>query len=138
MTTRATGPFEVKLTPQPLAHAEEGTTRGRMSLDKTFHGDLEATSRGEMLSAAGGVKGSAGYVAIERVTGTLHGKNGSFTLQHSGTMNRGAAQLTVTVVPDSGSGELAGLAGTMQIEITGGKHSYVFEYDLPGEAKEQG
>lgn len=136
MTTRATGPFEVKLTPQPLALPEEGTTRGRLSIDKTFQGDLEGTSRGEMLSAGTAVEGSAGYVAIERVTGTLHGKSGSFTLQHSGTMNRGAPQLTVTVVPDSGTGELTGLSGSMQIEIAGGKHSYVFEYDLPGGAKE--
>ena len=103
-----------------------------MSLDKQFHGDLEATSKGEMLTAMSAVKGSAGYVAMERVTGTLKGRNGSFALQHSGTMARGAQQLVITVVPDSGEGDLKGLAGTMAIEIADGKHSYVLEYSLPG------
>jgi hypothetical protein len=101
-----------------------------MSIDKQFHGDLEATSQGEMLMAGTEVKGSAGYVAMERVTGTLHGRSGAFTLQHSGTMTRGVAQLSVTVVPDSGSGQLAGLAGKMAIKVADGKHSYTFEYTL--------
>jgi len=96
-----------------------------------FHGDLEGTSRGEMLSAGTATKGSAGYVAIERVSGALAGKRGTFVLQHSGTMNRGAQQLTISVVPDSGSGELAGLSGTMTIIIgPGGRHDYEFEYTL--------
>jgi len=129
---RATGPFEVKLNPQPAYNTDPASLLGRMSLDKQFHGDLEATSKGEMLTAMSAVKGSAGYVAIERVTGTLNGRKGSFALQHSGTMARGAQQLVITVVPDSGEGDLAGLAGTMAIEIADGKHSYVLEYSLPG------
>lgn len=132
MPTRATGPFDVKLTPQSSDAMPEGTTLGRMSLDKQFHGDLEAVSKGEMLTAMTSVKGSAGYVAIERVTGTLGGRKGTFTLQHSGTMARGAQQLTVTVVPDSGTGDLAGLTGSMAIRIeAGGKHFYDFDYELP-------
>lgn len=127
----ARGPFEVKLTPQPFDDKTEEELLGRMSLDKQFHGDLEATSRGVMLSAGTNVKGSGGYVAIERVTGTLHGHSGSFVLQHSGTMDRGAQHLTITVVPDSGTGQLAGLAGKMNITIADGKHSYDFEYTLP-------
>jgi hypothetical protein len=132
MGRRATGPFDVKLSPQPAYNADPAALLGRMSVDKRFHGDLEATSKGEMLSAGSVEKGSAGYVAIERVTGTLHGKNGSFALQHSGTMNRGAPSLVITVVPDSGTGDLEGLSGTMSVEIVSGKHSYVFDYALPG------
>jgi len=101
-----------------------------MSIDKQFQGDLEATSQGEMLTAGTAVQGSAGYVAIERVSGTLHGRRGTFILQHSGTMTRGAPQLAVTVVPDSGTGELAGLSGRMTITIADGKHSYELEYAL--------
>src|SRR6185312_9342775 len=97
---------------------------------KQFHGNLEASSKGEMLSAGTSIKGSAGYVAIERVSGTLHGRSGAFVLQHSGTMKRGTPELSVTVVPDSGTGELTGLAGRMMIHIAGGKHSYEFEYTL--------
>lgn len=132
MTSRAAGPFEVKLAPQPLSDVAAESGLGRMSLDKVFRGDLEATSTGEMLSAMGGVQGSAGYVALERVTGTLHGRRGTFALQHSGTLARGARSLTVTVVPDSGTGQLEGLAGTMDIVIEGKAHSYVFDYTLPG------
>lgn len=128
MTTRANGTFEVKLTPQPADG--EAPPVGRMSIDKQFHGDLEATSKGQMLTAVTGVKSSAGYVAIEQVTGSLHGRSGAFVLQHSGTMTRGAPQQLVSVVPDSGTGELAGLAGTMTISIADGKHSYDFEYTL--------
>src|SRR5208283_4028345 len=102
----------------------------RYSLDKQYHGDLEATAKGEMLSAMTDVKGSAGYVAIERVTGTLKGRSGSFVLQHTGTMTRGAPELTITVVPDSGSDQLVSLAGKMAIKIVDGKHSYDFEYVL--------
>jgi hypothetical protein len=103
-----------------------------MSIDKQFHGDLEATSKGEMLAAGTAVKGSAGYVAIERVTGTLHGRTGSFVLQHSATMTRNTPELSIAVVPDSGSGELVGLAGKMMITITNGKHFYEFEYTKAG------
>jgi hypothetical protein len=101
-----------------------------MTIDKQFHGDLEATSKGEMLAAGTAVKGSAGYVAMEKVTGTLKGRTGTFVLQHTGTMNRGEPQLSVTVVPDSGTGQLAGLTGKMAINIADGKHSYEFEYTL--------
>ena len=129
--TRAQGMFDVTLSPQPSAHPTGASTLARMSIDKRFHGDLEATSAGEMLAAMTGVANSAGYVAVERVTGTLHGRRGSFVLQHSGTMKRGTQQLTITVVPDSGTDELVGLAGSMTITIAGGTHSYDFEYTLP-------
>lgn len=125
MAMHASGGFDVKLTPQAT-----DDTLGRMSSDKQFHGDLEGTSKGEMLTAGTGVKDSAGYVAMERVSGTLAGRRGTFILQHSGTMTRGAPHLTITVVPDSGTGELVGLAGKMAITIDGGKHSYEFEYTL--------
>ncbi len=127
--TRATGTFDVKLSPQAVDEKADASL-GRMSIDKQFHGDLEGSSTGEMLSASTSVKGSGAYVAIERVSGTLHGRGGSFTLQHSGTMTRGAPQLTITVVPDSGTDQLKGLAGKMMIIITDGKHSYDFEYTL--------
>ena len=127
--THASGTFEVKLSPQ--ATDDKGDPLlGRMSLDKQFHGDLEAISKGEMLSAGTNVKGSAGYVAIERVSGTLQGRKGSFVLQHSGTMTRGVPQLTITVVPDSGTGQLTGLTGKINIDIVDGKHFYDFEYTL--------
>jgi hypothetical protein len=132
MTSRASGPFDVKVTPQPPDENAGEAPIGRMILDKQFHGDLEAASKGQMLAAGTEVQGSAGYVAMERVTGTLHGRSGTFVLQHTGIMNRGTPSLTITVVPDSGTGELAGLAGSMTIDIAGGKHSYVFEYTLGG------
>lgn len=127
VTTRATGTFQVQLAPQETAAAI-----GRMSIDKQFHGDLEGSSKGEMLAAQGGVQGSAGYVALEQVTGSLHGRTGTFYLQHSGTMDRGAPALSVTVVPDSGTGELTGLTGRMNIIIEAGAHRYEFDYTLPG------
>ena len=130
MTTRASGTFTVKLTPQATDDSPESALLGRMSIEKQFQGDLEATSKGTMLSAGTTVKGSAGYVAIERVSGALHGRSGTFVLQHSGTMTRGAPQLTITVVPDSGTEGLVGLAGKMAIIIADGKHSYDFEYTL--------
>lgn len=130
VTTRATGTFEVKLTPRAADDEGEGLPLGRLAIEKEFHGELEGTSKGEMLTASGSVPGSAGYVAIERVDGTLHGHRGTFALQHSGTMTRGVPRLSITVVPDSGSGALAGLAGRLTIEIAGGKHSYDFEYTL--------
>jgi hypothetical protein len=131
MATHAKGTFEVKLTPQTPDGMFEDATMSRMTIDKQFHGDLEGTSKGQMLSAMTEVKGSAGYVAMERVTGTLDGHKGSFILQHSATMTRGTPQLSITVVPDSGTGQLAGLAGKMEIIIESGKHSYDFEYTLP-------
>ncbi|HEV8599717.1 MAG TPA: DUF3224 domain-containing protein [Gemmatimonadales bacterium] len=130
-TRHARGSFDVTLSPLPLADSLAGSTLSRMSLEKQFHGDLEGTSKGEMLTAGTVASGSAGYVAIERVTGRLHGKNGTFVLQHSGTMTRGASQLIITVVPDSGTGELVGLAGRMLITIADGKHSYELEYTIP-------
>jgi len=132
MNQHAKGSFDVKLQPIDIYNKDEGAGIARMSLDKQFHGVLEAVSKGEMVSAMGAVKGSAGYVAMERVTGTLAGKHGSFTLQHNATMTRGEPYLNIIVVPDSGSGELTGLAGKMNIVITDGAHFYEFEYSLPG------
>ena len=130
MTTHATGTFEVKVTPLPAGEGAAGAALGRMSIEKQFRGDLEATSKGEMLTVGTSVKGSAGYVALELVSGTLHGRSGSFTLQHTGTMARGTPRLTIAVVPDSATEQLAGLAGEMTIEIAAGKHSYDFAYTL--------
>jgi hypothetical protein len=130
MANRASGTFEVKLIPQVPDDQVEVPTVARMSLDKQFHGDLEATSKGQMLAVGTDVKGSAGYVAMERVIGTLHGQSGTFALQHAGTMTRGAPQLSISVVPDSGAGQLVGLTGKMAINIVDGKHLYDFEYTL--------
>ena len=130
MTTRAAGKFDVKLVPQPLADAEADASLGRRSIDKQFHGALDATSCGEMLSAGTQTAGSAGYVAIERVTGTLDGRRGTFVLQHTGTMTRGTPQLQCNVIPDSGTDELTGLSGSMQIINAGGAHSYEFDYSI--------
>jgi len=126
----ARGEFTVKLESLASHVTAADAGIGRRSIDKHFEGDLEGSSEGEMLSAMGAVQGSAGYVAIERVTGTLHGRSGAFTLQHNATMTRGAPYLNIVVVPDSGSGELAGLRGTLAITIEGGKHFYAFEYEL--------
>src|SRR5208282_1686343 len=132
ITMHASGTFEVKLSAQKADNtAAESAKLGRMSIEKQFHGDLEGTSAGEMLSVGTEVKGSAGYVAMERVSGTLHGRTGTFALQHSGTMTRSEPQLSVTVVPDSGTGELLGIAGKLAIRIADGKHFYEFEYTLP-------
>ncbi len=126
----AEGPFDVTRTAEPL-HAQAEGLLGRHALAKTYHGALEATGIGEMLSAGTATPGSAGYVALEKVTGTLDGRNGSFYLQHSGTLDRGQPTLSVTVIPDSGTDDLTGLKGSMQIVIAeGGKHSYVFDYEL--------
>jgi hypothetical protein len=131
MKNTAKGTFVVKLLPLTFEGQAEGGKLARMSIDKEIAGDLVATTQGQMLSAVTDVKGSAGYVALERVEGTLHGRKGSFVLQHTGTMNKGAPSLSVTVVPDSGAGELVGLVGDLKIIIADGKHSYVFEYTLP-------
>lgn len=128
---QATGEFEINLQPlDAFAKGTAGINLGRMSIDKTFRGELEAQSQGEMLSAMTTVEGSAGYVAIEQVNGMLQGKRGTFVLQHFGSMNRGENRLVLEVVPDSGTGELANLSGEMRINIEDGKHFYEFEYTL--------
>jgi Protein of unknown function (DUF3224) len=131
MNQVAKGEFAVKLFPLGVEGQPDGSKIGRMSIDKSITGDLVATTAGQMLSAMTEVKGSAGYVAIEMVDGVLAGKRGTFVLQHTGTMNKGNPSLSVTVVPDSGTGELVGLAGEFSIIIAGGKHSYEFKYSLP-------
>jgi len=128
VSKKASGTFEVKMNPEVDEKGEP--TVGRMSLDKQFHGDLEGVSKGQMLAVMTAIEGSAGYVAMERVNGKLHGRSGTFALQHSGTMTRGAPQLIITVVPDSGTGELAGLSGKMTINIVDGKHFYEFDYTI--------
>jgi Protein of unknown function (DUF3224) len=128
MPTQASGTFEVKLTPQ--ADDTGDPALGRMLIDKQFHGELEGTSKGQMLTA-GSAEGSGVYVAVEKVTGTLHGRTGTFILHHTGIMTRKTPQLSINVVPDSGTGQLAGITGKMNIIITNGKHSYDFEYTLP-------
>jgi hypothetical protein len=131
---KASGTFDVKLVPVGNDSTPEGPNLARMSIDKTFKGDLEGVSKGEMITAAGiSVKESAAYSAVERVTGTLGGKKGSFALQHTGIMNRGKPSLNITVVPDSATGELVGLTGKMEIIIEGNEHKYVFDYSLTRE-----
>lgn len=131
-TQTAAGAFDVKLAPEPASAAADVAGLARMSLDKTFHGPLRATSRGEMIAFRSATPGSAGYVAMETVRGTLDGREGSFVLQHSATMDRNQPSLSITVVPDSGTGALTGLTGRMHIDIApGGAHSYRFEYALP-------
>lgn len=130
--TSATGTFSVKLLPlEPYAVGSDGITLGRLSIDKTFQGELSAQSQGEMLSALTPTEGSAGYVAIEQVSGTLHGKKGSFVLQHFGISEPDDQRLILEVVPDSGTGKLFGLNGKMTIFIEDGQHRYEFEYTLP-------
>jgi hypothetical protein len=124
------GTFEVTMRGEPPYDEVEGVTLARASLEKRFRGGLDATSQVQMLGARTPVEGSAGYVAIERVTGELDGRTGTFVLQHSGVMTRGARALTVTVVPDSGTGALRGLAGRMDIQIVDGKHLYDLEFTL--------
>ena len=132
MTHHASGPFEVKVTPQkPDTQIARTANLGRLTIDKRFHGDLEASAKGEMLATQSEVKGSAGYVALERVTGKLQGRSGSFVLLHSATMQRGTPESTITVVPDSGTGELAGLTGSMRIKVAAdGSHSYEFDFRI--------
>lgn len=133
MIRHATGTFEVKMQPQGEGDVAAGSSLGRMSLDKRFSGDLEATGKGEMLAARSDVPTSAAYVAIERVSGHLHGREGSFVLVHKGLMTQATQQLVIEVVPDTGTGQLRGLAGTLGIRIEDGRHYYDFEYSLPGE-----
>ena len=132
---RATGSFQVSL--QPLSNTEitADSQFGRMLLTKKFSGDLDATARGQMLTAVTSVKGSAGYVAIDHITGELDGRKGSFVLQHSGSMNRGSQSLSIMVVPDTGTDELAGLSGTLSINIIDGKHFYDFIYSIPEQGR---
>ena len=130
MTYKATGTFEVKMQPQGDGNIAEGSSLGRMSLNKEYSGDLQAIGKGEMLAARSDIPTSAAYVAIERVTGKLHGREGSFVLVHKGVMTSVAKQLVIEVVPDTGTGELAGLSGTLTIRIESGKHYYDFEYQL--------
>ncbi len=126
-----TGKFDLSLTPlETYTTGTDGMQLGRMGIDKTFDGSLSAVSKGEMLNALSPVEGSAGYVAVEQVTGDLEGKKGSFVLQHYGTMSRDGQQLILEVVPNSGSGELEGLTGTMKIRIEDGQHYYDFDYQL--------
>lgn len=128
----ATGPFDVKITPQPADARPEAAFLGRLSIDKRFSGALTGTSVGQMLANAPDGRGSGVYVAIEQVTGTLDGRAGGFILHHTGIADRGRNSLTITVAPDSGTGELEGITGVMRIEIAeGGAHSYVFDYALP-------
>ncbi|MFZ0891950.1 MAG: DUF3224 domain-containing protein [Thermoplasmata archaeon] len=130
MSTRARGSFDVTLTPEGPEDKTDGTTLGRFSIDKQFRGDLEGTSRGQMLSAVTSVEGSAGYVAIERVAGILQGRRGSFALQHEAVMSHGASVQTIRVVPDSSTDQLVGLTGRMTITVVEGLHSYELEYSI--------
>lgn len=134
MATRVSGSFEVKMVPLEPSETIKEAAIGRMSLEKRYDGELDAVGRGEMLTVHGAVDGSAGYVAIERVIGTLQGRAGGFALQHNGIMNRGEPSLYVVVVPDSGTGELAGLSGRMSLSNNNGEHAYEFEFELPAGA----
>ena len=126
-----TGKFDVKLQPlQPYSQGDNGINFGRMSINKNFDGELSAVSKGEMVSAMTPVKGSAGYVAVEQVIGTLSGKKGSFVLQHFGAIDKGKNYLNIEVVPDSGTDELKGISGKMNIRIKEGEHFYDFEYQI--------
>ena len=131
MTSYAKGTFDVNLNPQPPDYESQPAAISRMLVDKQFHGDLEAVSKGQMLAGSTAVADSAGYVAVEEVSGKLNGRSGSFILQHNGIMNRGEPHLTITVVPDSGTDQLIGLLGEMSIQITEDQHSYEFVYSLP-------
>ena len=127
----AKGTFEVEMAPLTFEGQPEGSKLGRLSIDKRIVGDLDATTRGQMLSAMTAVEGSAGYVALELVEGELNGRSGTFVLQHTGRMDRGKPGLSVVVVPDSGTGDLEGLAGTFKINMADGQHTYEVAYTLP-------
>jgi Protein of unknown function (DUF3224) len=129
--TEARGTFDVQVTPLPADAYADGVTMGRMTIDKQFSGDLTGTGKGQMLTGMGGVKGSAAYSAVDLITGSVAGRSGSFILQHTGIMARGEQSLVITIIPDSGTGELTGIAGTLQIIIDGKQHSYVLTYTLP-------
>jgi hypothetical protein len=129
MASQANGTFDVKLTPQPTEAGGDAAI-GRMTIEKTYHGDLDGSAKGQMLAHMTAIDGSGAYVAIERFDGKLHGLRGAFLLYHTGVMKRGTQQLSVIVVPDSGTGELVGLTGTLDIIIEGGKHAYRFDYTI--------
>jgi flagellar basal body rod protein FlgG len=131
MAHHARGTFEITVSPQPTQDGVGDPSVGRMAIHKQFHGDLEGTGNGQMLAVGTPVDGSAGYVAMERVTGTVHGRQGSFALQHTGTLTRGAPQLSVSIVPDSGTEGLSGITGQLEIIIANGVHGYHLEYSLP-------
>lgn len=131
MKAIAKGSFRVQIKPVGEPSVADGVSLGRMSIDKQFEGDLVGTGKGEMLTAMTPVKGSAGYVAIEKVSGSLHGRAGGFVFQHTGTMDHGAQSLSITVVPDSGTGALTGISGTFRLTIVDGQHLYEFSYTLP-------
>jgi hypothetical protein len=135
MAEHAKGTFEVKMTPRGTDDKAGGSSLGRLSLDKRFRGDLDAVGKGQMLTAMSPVQGSAAYVAVERITGTLHGRRGSFLLQHRGQMTKDGQELSVRVVPDSGTGRLRGISGTMSIQVDEGGHSYDFAYSLPAKRR---
>jgi hypothetical protein len=128
---QAKGTFEVKITPQPAQDGVGDPSVGRLAIEKHFQGELQGQGKGQMLAVGTAVDGSAGYVAMERVQASVHGRQGSFALQHCGTMHRGTPQLSITIVPDSGTEELAGIAGTLAITIANGVHSYDLQYTLP-------
>lgn len=131
MSRRAVGSFDVSVKPLE-AYAQDSPGLGRMSIDKQYHGDIDGTGRGEMLTGMTDVKDSGVYVAVERVTGAVHGKKGTFIVHHTGVVARGAQDLRITVVPDSGTGDLTGLTGTLAIDIApDGTHTYCFDYALP-------
>lgn len=138
MPVVAKGTFTVQMKPQGDASTADGVSLGRMSLDKTFAGDFVGTGKGEMLTALTGSKGSAGYVAIERVTGVLNGVAGAFVLQHSGLMDNGAQSLAIRIVPDSGTGGLAGIRGEFRLRVEGGVHHYELEHELSGDSADTG
>lgn len=131
MNQHASGVFDIKLTPQTVTDPAEAGFHDRLGFDKQFRGDLEASAKGVMLAVRTAVEGSAGYVAIERIEGRLHGRQGSFLLQHSGHMSHAGQHMTITVIPDSGTGELVGLRGQLAITIVDGQHRYGFDYVLP-------
>lgn len=132
MTGQASGTFEVKMKPLPNDEKVEGLTVGRLAIEKQFKGDLVGSSKAEMMASGPGADGSGGYVAVERISGALRGRSGEFTVLHLGTMRRGGDfNITITVVPDSGTGQLVGLTGKMAILIEGAKHSYELDYTLP-------
>ncbi|WP_433498375.1 DUF3224 domain-containing protein [Sphaerimonospora sp. CA-214678] len=132
MTVRATGTFDVKWDEQPPYDERDGAKLARATITKDFSGDIEGSSVAELVKAVADVPGSAGYVAIERLIGSVHGRSGGFVLMHTGLMDRGEASLTVTVVPDSGTGELTGIRGELVIDVVDGRHSYTFDYTLEG------
>jgi hypothetical protein len=131
MYAHATGSFSITMTPATAPQRAGRTTLGRVLLEKIYAGDLVATANGEMLSGVTDTRGAAGYVAMEAITGVLQGKEGSFVAQHAGTMADGKQQLSIVIVPHSGTGQLTGISGTLAIRIENGQHFYDIDYSLP-------